>query len=137
MSGYSYKIEMLTMDIASLQSAIELAKDQRADLLDIRNELMNEKRELESQESFINEPETDNESSHGTHAEAHEDERETARQLHEKAIERVEEMIQAVNDERDDLASQIQTDRAKVYDREDRISMLRQKQRAAQEAASR
>ncbi|WZY00713.1 DUF5082 family protein [Bacillus sp. FSL W7-1360] len=134
MSDYSSRINALSIEIQDLNDAIALAQNRRAELWETRRKLVTEKSSVESYDDLIKSPETGEPGSTGAHATNHESsERDLVLNGHAHLPEQVQEMIDAIDSERDDLRETISDNRKSISSKSDTISNLKEKQRSKNE----
>ncbi|BAB07734.1 DUF5082 family protein [Halalkalibacterium halodurans] len=126
---YSSKISSLNNEINQLNSVIRNASNNREELAHARSKLLNKKGDLASDARWIHEPENGHDLSRGTIATEHDDVRDSIDHAYAKASEQIEEMIDAIDQERNRLSREIDRTRTMVTSRRDRITTLKAKQR--------
>ncbi|SDB86958.1 YwqH-like family protein [Shouchella lonarensis] len=137
MSYYLHQVNSLNREIRTIKNGMELAGEHRQELLEVRRKLVSEKSTLTSDKSQIKEPEIGNDTARGTIASEFEsEERDMLEQEHGKLPEQVQEMIDAIDSERDNLQSKISSGRLQVQFRNNRINHLRKLDRQAKANAN-
>ncbi|WZY00209.1 DUF5082 family protein [Bacillus sp. FSL W7-1360] len=132
MSKYAYEISTLQGQIGGLNNDILLAETRRVELQGARNQLKTEKETLETNKELLDSPETGESGSTGTHANNHEDsERQLIRNSHANLPAQVQEMMDAIDSQRDSIKETVESKKSSINAKKSRISFLRDKQRQA------
>ncbi|GIN92835.1 DUF5082 domain-containing protein [Siminovitchia terrae] len=134
MSYYLNQINLLNNEIRTIRKGMDIAGEHRQELLDVRSKLVTEKSTLVSDKSHIDNPELGNDAARGTIASDFERaERDKLKLEHVKLPEQVQEMIDAIDSERDRLHEKIESGRLQIQYRNDRINHLRKLDKLARE----
>ncbi|WP_213021542.1 DUF5082 family protein [Siminovitchia terrae] len=134
MSNYLSQINLLNNEIRTIRKGMDIAGEHRQELLDVRSKLVTEKSTLVSDKSHIDNPQLGNDAARGTIASDFEStERDKLKQEHVKLPEQVQEMIDAIDSERDRLHEEIESGRLQIQYRNDRINHLRKLDKLARE----
>ncbi|BAB04695.1 DUF5082 family protein [Halalkalibacterium halodurans] len=130
MSDYSSRINALNREIGVLNDAISVAQSRRQELAETRRQLVTGKSQLSTDKELIKKPETGEPGSIGTHASNHEGaERSMVLKGHEDLPVQVQEMIDAIDSERDRLQDRIDGHRRSISSKRNTIRHLRERQR--------
>lgn len=134
MSYYLNQINLLNNEIRSIRKGMDIAGEHRQELLDVRSKLVTEKNALVSDKNHIDHPQLGNDSARGTIASDFEGaERDKLKQEHVKLPEQVQEMIDAIDSERDRLQEKIESGSLQIQNRNNRINHLRKLDKLARE----
>ncbi|MDY7224531.1 YwqH-like family protein [Halalkalibacterium halodurans] len=126
---YSSKISALNGEINQLNSVIRNASNNREELAHARSKLLNKKGDLASDARWIHEPENGHDLSRGTIASEHDDARDSIDGVYDDIPKQVQEMIEAIDEERSRLSREVSYARLSITTRRDRITTLKAKQR--------
>ncbi|TPE68351.1 YwqH-like family protein [Halalkalibacterium halodurans] len=126
---YSSKIRELNSEINRLNGVISEAASSWEELVYARNRLLNKKSDVSSDARWVHEPENDHDLSRSTNASEHDDARDSIDGVYDEMPKQVQEMIEAIDEERSRLSREVSSARTSVASRRDRITTLKAKQR--------
>ncbi|WP_062048663.1 DUF5082 family protein [Bacillus sp. JCM 19034] len=126
---YSSKISVLNSEINHLNSVISEVSRHREELAHARYKLLNKKGDLVSDTRWIHNPENGHERSRGYISSEHDDARDSIERAYADTHKQVQEMIDAIDQERNRLSREIDHKRASIASRRNRITTLKAKQR--------
>ncbi|MED4171854.1 DUF5082 family protein [Halalkalibacterium halodurans] len=126
---YSSKISSLNNEINQLNSVIRNASNNREELAHARSKLLNKKEDLASDARWIHEPENGHDQSRGVISSEHDDARNSIERAYADSPKQIQEMIDAIDQERNRLSREIDHKRASIASRRSRITALKAKQR--------